>query len=185
MPGRSTPIGAVDGAANRIGPHQIRPWTQQVEARSQGPSRLDTPETDRTPRPGPRDSRQERQFPPAAAATNASDLAAPGFSWNRLPGCFPVPGKRLAVRLRLGRELRQAHRNTPDGHPLACHPDGRLIIADHDIVLGPGEVAEFDTRIPHWFGPSDDQPAEILSLLSGHGKHLHVRAAAPARAKKD
>jgi hypothetical protein len=26
----------------------------------------------------------------------------------------------------------------------------RLIIADHDVTLGPGEVAEFDTRIPHW-----------------------------------
>ncbi len=34
----------------------------------------------------------------------------------------------------------------------------RLLLADHDITMGPGEVAEFDTRLPHWFGPADDQP---------------------------
>ena len=28
----------------------------------------------------------------------------------------------------------------------------RLILADHDITMGPGEVAEFDTQVPHWFG---------------------------------
>ena len=42
----------------------------------------------------------------------------------------------------------------------------RLILGDRDITINAGEVAEFDTRIPHWFGPADDQPAEILSLLS-------------------
>ena len=25
--------------------------------------------------------------------------------------------------------------------------------AEHDVVLEPGEAAEFDTRVPHWFGP--------------------------------
>ena len=61
----------------------------------------------------------------------------------------------------------------------------RLILGGRDITLNAGEVAEFDTRIPHWFGPADDQPAEILSLLSGHGEHMHVRAAATVKAKKD
>jgi hypothetical protein len=28
----------------------------------------------------------------------------------------------------------------------------RLILADYDLVPGAGEVAEFDTRVPHWFG---------------------------------
>ena len=60
----------------------------------------------------------------------------------------------------------------------------RLILGDRDITINAGEVAEFDTRIPHWFGPADDQPAEILSLLSGHGEHLHVRATATPTAKK-
>ncbi len=57
----------------------------------------------------------------------------------------------------------------------------QLILADHDLALGPGEVAEFDTRLPHWFGPADDQPVEILSLLGRQGERIHVRAA-PRRA---
>ena len=53
----------------------------------------------------------------------------------------------------------------------------RLILAEHDITMPPGEVAEFDTRLPHWFGPADDQPVEILSVHGTHGKRMHVRAA--------
>jgi transcriptional regulator with XRE-family HTH domain len=53
----------------------------------------------------------------------------------------------------------------------------RLLLADHDIALGPGEAAEFDTRVPHWFGPAGDEPVEILSLLGRQGERIHVRAA--------
>jgi transcriptional regulator with XRE-family HTH domain len=53
----------------------------------------------------------------------------------------------------------------------------RLILGEHDITMPPGEVAEFDTRLPHWFGPADDRPVEILSVHGAHGKRMHVRAA--------
>jgi mannose-6-phosphate isomerase-like protein (cupin superfamily) len=53
----------------------------------------------------------------------------------------------------------------------------RLILGEHDITMGPGEVAEFDTRLPHWFGPADDVPVEILSVHGSHGERMHVRAA--------
>lgn len=53
----------------------------------------------------------------------------------------------------------------------------RLILGEHDITMGSGEVAEFDTRMPHWFGPAADEPVEILSVHSSHGKRMHVRAA--------
>ena len=53
----------------------------------------------------------------------------------------------------------------------------RLILGEHDITMPAGEVAEFDTRLPHWFGPADDQPVEILSVHGSHGKRMHVRAA--------
>jgi len=53
----------------------------------------------------------------------------------------------------------------------------RLIIGDRDLTMGPGEVAEFDTGLPHWFGPAGDQPVEILSLLGRHDDHVRVRAA--------
>ena len=52
----------------------------------------------------------------------------------------------------------------------------RLLLADHDITMGPGEVAEFDTRLPHWFGAADDQPIEILSLFGKQGERAHLRA---------
>ncbi|WP_353952571.1 XRE family transcriptional regulator [Knoellia sp. S7-12] len=53
----------------------------------------------------------------------------------------------------------------------------RLILGDHDITMGPGEVAEFDTHLPHWFGAAGDQPVEVLSLLGRQGERIHVRAA--------
>jgi hypothetical protein len=57
----------------------------------------------------------------------------------------------------------------------------RLIIADHDIIMGPGEVAEFDTQVPHWLGSADDRPVEILSILGREGERIHVPAAARRR----
>jgi transcriptional regulator with XRE-family HTH domain len=53
----------------------------------------------------------------------------------------------------------------------------RLILGEHDITMQAGEVAEFDTRLPHWFGPTGDEPVEILSVHGGHGQRMHVRAA--------
>ena len=53
----------------------------------------------------------------------------------------------------------------------------RLILGEHDITMRAGEVAEFDTRLPHWFGPAGDEPVEILSIHGTHGQRMHVRAA--------
>ena len=68
---------------------------------------------------------------------------------------------------------------THEGHEWLYVLSGRmrLILADHDITMGPGEVAEFDTSLPHWFGTAGDEPVEILSLLGRHAEHVHVRAA--------
>lgn len=52
----------------------------------------------------------------------------------------------------------------------------RLILAEHDLVLVPGEAAEFDTRLPHWFGATGDEPVEILSLFGKQGEQMHMRA---------
>ncbi len=52
----------------------------------------------------------------------------------------------------------------------------RLLLGEHDVVLGPGEVAEFDTRTPHWIGNPGDEPAEVLGLFGPQGERMHVRA---------
>jgi quercetin dioxygenase-like cupin family protein len=68
---------------------------------------------------------------------------------------------------------------THEGYEWLYVLDGelRLLLADHDITMKPGEVAEFDTSLPHWFGPAGDRPVEILSLLGKQGERIHVRAA--------
>ncbi len=61
-----------------------------------------------------------------------------------------------------------------DGHEWICVLSGhmRLILGDQDWVLGPGEVAEFDTQVPHWFGSTGHEPAEILSIFSRPGEPM-------------
>lgn len=58
--------------------------------------------------------------------------------------------------------------------------DGRLrvILGGHDLVLAPGEAAELDTRVPHWFGPGDGKTVELLSLFGRQGERAHLRARA-------
>lgn len=52
----------------------------------------------------------------------------------------------------------------------------RLVLGEHDIVLPAGEAAEFDTRVPHWFGSVDGEPVEFLSIFGPQGERMHVRA---------
>lgn len=52
----------------------------------------------------------------------------------------------------------------------------RLLLGDHDLVLAPGEVAEFDTRVPHAIANPGPGPTEVLSLFGPQGERLHVRA---------
>jgi transcriptional regulator with XRE-family HTH domain len=57
----------------------------------------------------------------------------------------------------------------------------RLVLAEHDVILTAGEVAEFSTHVPHWFGNPGPEPAELLSLFGPQGERLHVRARPAAR----
>jgi transcriptional regulator with XRE-family HTH domain len=51
----------------------------------------------------------------------------------------------------------------------------RVVLGDRDLVLDPGQVLEFDTDVPHWFGSAGDGPAEVLSLYGRRGEtHLRV-----------
>ena len=55
----------------------------------------------------------------------------------------------------------------------------RFVLGDQDWVLGPGEVASFDTKVSHWFGSTGDEPAEILSIFGRPGERMNVRTTPP------
>ena len=58
----------------------------------------------------------------------------------------------------------------------------RLLLGAQDLVLSPGEAAEFDCRVPHWFGSADGEAVEFLTLFGRQGEraHLRVRPRRPA-----
>jgi transcriptional regulator with XRE-family HTH domain len=67
---------------------------------------------------------------------------------------------------------------THEGYEWVYVLDGRLrvVLGEHDLVLTPGEAAEFDTRVPHWFGAAGREPVEFLSLFGRQGERAHLRA---------
>ncbi|MEV6235154.1 XRE family transcriptional regulator [Lentzea sp. NPDC051838] len=53
----------------------------------------------------------------------------------------------------------------------------RLVLDDLDLVVPPGEAAEFDTSLPHWLGSADGGAVELLVLFDPQGVRTHVHAA--------
>jgi mannose-6-phosphate isomerase-like protein (cupin superfamily) len=43
----------------------------------------------------------------------------------------------------------------------------RLVLGDDDWVLAPGEVVEFETQVPHWFGSTGLEPADVVDAEGG------------------
>ena len=68
-----------------------------------------------------------------------------------------------------------------DGHEWIYVLSGRvrLILGGQDWTLDPGDVAEFDTQVPHWFGSTGEGPAEILSIFGRPGERMTVRTPSP------
>jgi len=90
----------------------------------------------------------------------------------RRPG--GVQAYKLIIPVRRGSPEPQTH----DGYEWLYVLDGqlRLVLGDQDLVLRPGEAAEFDTRVPHWFGSAGGRPVELLSLFGRQGERAHLRA---------
>jgi transcriptional regulator with XRE-family HTH domain len=57
--------------------------------------------------------------------------------------------------------------------------DLRLLLGAREFLLRAGEAAEFDTRVPHWFGCAGSEPVEVLILFGRHGERCTC-ACAPA-----
>ncbi|MEL4317490.1 helix-turn-helix transcriptional regulator [Leifsonia sp. YIM 134122] len=54
----------------------------------------------------------------------------------------------------------------------------KLLLADDELILEPGEAAEFDTHVPHGFGNPGLAVLEVLCLFNPDGARLHTRASA-------
>jgi transcriptional regulator with XRE-family HTH domain len=95
------------------------------------------------------------------------------------------PGGILAYKFVLptGRDEAEPDLRTHDGYDWVYVLNGRLrlVLGEHDLILEPGEAAEFDTRTPHWFAATSSGPVEYLSLIGRHGERAHVRAAPKSR----
>jgi transcriptional regulator with XRE-family HTH domain len=78
-----------------------------------------------------------------------------------------------------GRDDTEPDLRTHEGHDWVYVLNGRLrlVLGEHDLILEPGEVVEFDTRTPHWFGATGSGPVEFLSLIGKQGERAHVRVA--------
>ncbi|ALV38114.1 XRE family transcriptional regulator [Streptomyces sp. CdTB01] len=65
-----------------------------------------------------------------------------------------------------------------DGYEWLCVLYGRLWLAlgDHDLILRPGDTAEFDTRTPHGVANTSlDGPVEYLIMFGPQGERLRPR----------
>jgi transcriptional regulator with XRE-family HTH domain len=91
-----------------------------------------------------------------------------------------TPGGVQAWKIIVPASNREPHVKSHEGHEWLYVLAGRmrLVLGDHDLVLGAGEAAEFDTRVPHWFGSTGEHSAEILSMFGPQGEQVHTRATA-------
>jgi mannose-6-phosphate isomerase-like protein (cupin superfamily) len=83
---------------------------------------------------------------------------------------MPAKRRRIIV-ISPGIRSREPEPQSHEGYEWLYVLNGRLrlVLGEHDLVLTPGEAAEFDTRVPHWFGAADAKPVEFLSLFGRQG----------------
>ncbi|WP_280363300.1 helix-turn-helix domain-containing protein [Nocardia wallacei] len=88
------------------------------------------------------------------------------------------PGAIQAYKITIPADEPVPEPKVHDGHEWLYVLSGRLrlLLGEHDLELGPGEAAEFDTRQPHWFGSAGPGPVEILSIFGKQGERIHLRA---------
>ncbi|MFF5498600.1 helix-turn-helix domain-containing protein [Streptomyces aquilus] len=88
------------------------------------------------------------------------------------------PGGLQAYKVLVPQRTEEPEPRTHEGYEWLYVLAGRLrvVLGEHDVVMSAGEAAEFDTRVPHWFGSTGEGPAEFLSLFGPQGERMHVRA---------
>ncbi len=82
-----------------------------------------------------------------------------------------------AYKIRISTRRRKPPPELPvhEGHDWVYVLSGRmrLLLAERDFVIEPGEAVEFSTWTPHWFGVVDG-PVEAIMLLGAHGERAHL-----------
>ncbi|MEV0646163.1 XRE family transcriptional regulator [Phytomonospora sp. NPDC050363] len=86
-------------------------------------------------------------------------------------------GEPRAYKMTIPAHDEEPHLRTHAGHEWLYVLHGRLRVklGDRDFVMGAGEAAEFDCRIPHWFGAAGRGVVEVLSLFGKQGERIHLR----------
>ena len=86
------------------------------------------------------------------------------------------PGGIQAWKIVIPRSQSDPEPRTHDGFEWLYVLSGRmrLVLGEQDLVLGVGEAAEFDTQVPHWFGSTGEEPAEVLSIFGRPGERMHL-----------
>jgi quercetin dioxygenase-like cupin family protein len=104
-------------------------------------------------------------------------LAIRGSVWVR--AAASVPSAVMSIVGTAGEQVPtpQTHGGYEWFYVLSGHV--RLVLGDQDLLLRPGEAAEFDTRVPHWIANAqNDQPAELLMLFGAQGERTHLSVTA-------
>ena len=87
-----------------------------------------------------------------------------------------APGGLQAFKVTVGAKRRHPPDRLPvhEGHDWIYVLSGRLrlVLGEQDLVLEPGEAAEFTTTKPHWFGATDG-PVELILMVGPHGERIH------------
>lgn len=81
------------------------------------------------------------------------------------------PGERHAWKIIVPRDASEPTLTSHEGDSWIYVLTGRirLIVGNRDVMLEAGEVAEFDTLTPHWFGADGERDAEILTIFGTNG----------------
>lgn len=99
----------------------------------------------------------------------------------RVKGRTVIPLTRQPDGMQAWKIIIPTSKSTPeprahDGHEWLYVLSGqmRFVLGAKDVVLGPGQVAAFDTTVPHWFGSTGIEPAEVLSIFGRPGEPMTV-----------
>jgi transcriptional regulator with XRE-family HTH domain len=87
----------------------------------------------------------------------------------------PESSGRHAFKIRLPADRRKPTPRSHEGHEWLYVLSGRLrlVLGEHDLVLRPGEAAEFSTWTPHWMG-AVNEPTEVIAIFGPDGERVHL-----------